>query len=287
MTISDSNILRTTGTIIGADGRPTPFDLHLSEKKSVAPLVVFAHGYKGFKDWGCWNLVAQKFARQGFDFLKFNFSHNGGTVADPIDFPDLEAFARNTYSMEVDDLNTVIAAALNGLDVEGHTAKWDQLALIGHSRGGGISVISAAENSKVSALALWASVADFGERFSFDLSEWKATGVAHVENARTGQKMPHYYSFYEDYISNRDRLDILAAASRLNCPALAIHGTADEAVDPGDAERLATTFPEGAKILVPDAGHTFGGKHPWTDDQLPRHLDRAVDATIAHFEKSL
>ena len=40
-------------------------------------LVVFCHGFKGFKDWGAWHLVAEKFAQDGFIFLKFNFSHNG------------------------------------------------------------------------------------------------------------------------------------------------------------------------------------------------------------------
>lgn len=249
--------------------------------------MIFAHGYKGFKDWGCWNLAARKFAGEGFDFLKFNFSHNGGTTADPIDFPDLDAFSRNTYSKEVDDLNTVISAALSGLDCEGETMKWNRIALIGHSRGGGISVISAAEHPQVSALALWASVADFGERFSFDLENWQATGRAYVENARTGQKMPHRYSFYEDYVAHRDRLDILAAAARLKFPALAVHGTADEAVDPGDARRLASAFPDGSELLIPGAGHTFGAKHPWTGDELPDHLSRAVGATIKHFRNSL
>ena len=56
------------------------------------PLIIFCHGYKGFKDWGAWNLMAEAFAKIGFCFIKFNFSHNGGTIEQPIDFPDLEAF---------------------------------------------------------------------------------------------------------------------------------------------------------------------------------------------------
>ena len=28
-------------------------------------LIIFCHGYKGFKDWGCWNLMAHKFAQNG------------------------------------------------------------------------------------------------------------------------------------------------------------------------------------------------------------------------------
>ena len=39
-------------------------------------LIIFCHGFKGFKDWGPWNLVAEHFAKAGFFFIKFNFSHN-------------------------------------------------------------------------------------------------------------------------------------------------------------------------------------------------------------------
>jgi predicted alpha/beta-hydrolase family hydrolase len=40
------------------------------QKKSV---IVFAHGFKGFKDWGAFNLAAQHFAAHNFVFVKFNF----------------------------------------------------------------------------------------------------------------------------------------------------------------------------------------------------------------------
>lgn len=283
LTTFEPNISKLTGTYNGAEGRSSPFDLHLSGKGKGAPLVIFAHGYKGFKDWGCWDLVAEKFARSGFDFLKFNFTHNGGTVEEPIDFPDLDAFSRNTYSMEVGDFHTIISAAFEGLECNGQTRQWDRIALIGHSRGGGIAVIAAAENLKVSALACWAAVADFGERFSFDIDKWKAEGTAYVKNGRTGQDMPHRYRFYEDYIEHRERLNILASASRVSCPAIAVHGTVDEAVDPGDAGRLASAFSNGREVLISGAGHTFGGKHPWTEAHLPDHLDQAVEASLESF----
>ena len=51
--------------------------------KSNNKLIVFSHGFKGFKDWGCFNLMSDYFAKKGFTFLKFNFSHNGTTIDDP------------------------------------------------------------------------------------------------------------------------------------------------------------------------------------------------------------
>ena len=40
-------------------------------------LILFVHGFKGFKDWGVFNLMANAFAEKDFIFLKINLSHNG------------------------------------------------------------------------------------------------------------------------------------------------------------------------------------------------------------------
>ena len=51
-------------------------DIKFSKTKN-SPLIIFSHGFKGFKDWGAFNLVSNIFANYGLNFLKFNFSHNG------------------------------------------------------------------------------------------------------------------------------------------------------------------------------------------------------------------
>jgi hypothetical protein len=78
--------------------KPIVWDAHFNENGEQKPLVIFCHGYKGFKDWGGWNLVAQQFLEANLFFVKFNFSHHGGTVENPIDFLDLDAFAENNNS---------------------------------------------------------------------------------------------------------------------------------------------------------------------------------------------
>lgn len=268
------------GLYTGSDGRPSPFDVHLAAGDSGAPLVVFAHGYKGFKDWGCWNKVAREFAHAGIDFLKFNFSHNGGTVHDPIDFPDLEAFAKNTYSKEVADLHTIVRMAANGIELGGQERTWHRIIPIGHSRGGGIATLVAARQPSTTGLVTWASVADFGGRFSFDLEEWKEKGVVTVRNGRTGQEMPHYFSFYEDYEAHQQDLNILRAAATINLPALVVHGAADEVVPIDQAERLAGALPKARLLRIAGAGHTFGASHPWTAEQWPSPLKQVVEETI-------
>ena len=43
----------------GKHQKPILTDVFYQENNQPKPIVIFAHGYKGFKDWGCWNLVAE------------------------------------------------------------------------------------------------------------------------------------------------------------------------------------------------------------------------------------
>ena len=243
-------------------------------------IVIFCHGYKGYKDWGAWNLVSGEFARNGFAFVKFNFSHNGGTLENPIDFPDLKAFGNNTYGKEVADLNSVIDWSNKEYDAP--------IYIIGHSRGGGIVTLVAGENTNVSKVISWAAVADFKERFPVGekLQEWKDKGVYNVLNGRTKQEMPHYYSFYEDFIENEMNLTISKAAKSIRIPHLIIHGNMDEAVSIKDAYRLRSFNPKAELEIIIDANHTFGSKQPWCDNFLPKALRKVVDKTIYFINSS-
>ena len=40
--------------------------------KSNNKLIIFSHGFKGFKDWGCFSLMSKIFAQNGFTFLKLS-----------------------------------------------------------------------------------------------------------------------------------------------------------------------------------------------------------------------
>ena len=51
-------------------------DITLPKSKTPTPVLVFCHGFKGFKDWGHYNWVSQKSAESGLALLKFNFSFN-------------------------------------------------------------------------------------------------------------------------------------------------------------------------------------------------------------------
>ena len=248
-------------------------------------MIVFCHGYKGFKDWGAWNLVSDSFCRLGFNFLKFNFSHNGGTPDEQIDFPDLQAFGNNNYSIELDDLNRVIAWAKLGCDNMINADR--EIFLIGHSRGGAIAVIGASENPETAGLSTWGGVSDFDARFPIgdELKAWEKAGVYFVENKRTNQRMPHYFQFYKDYQQNADRLDVRRAARHMSIPYLILHGSEDEAVHLTEAMRLKEWAANAQLEIIPEANHTFGSYHPFEAESLPDWLDAAVQTTAEFFNR--
>lgn len=262
----------------GKHQKPILVDVFYSNDNQSKPIIVFAHGYKGFKDWGCWDLVAQKFANNGNFFIKFNFSHNGGTIEDPLDCPDPEAFGQNNFIKELDDLETVIdwITTENRYETEVDISK---IILIGHSRGGGIVTLKAGEDHRISKVISWAGVCDYASRFPKGeiLELWKKHGVSYIENSRTKQQLPHYYQFYENFVQNKERLHIKSTAENLKIPHLIIHGTNDETVTLKEAQNLHTWSKTSEIYIVENANHTFGGMHPWEGKVLPTHLLEIVD----------
>lgn len=259
------------------DKKPVLIDIFYSEEKADQPIVVFCHGYKGFKDWGAWDLMAAHIAKTGCCFIKFNFSHNGGTIENPIDFPDLEAFGQNNYTRELTDLNDVIDWVQNHFK-DNPFIDVNQINLIGHSRGGGIAILKSSEDNRISKLITLASVSNFGSRFGTedDIQKWRENGVKYVLNGRTEQQMPHYYQFYEDFKANIERLDIQTATKQLEIPILIIHGGNDGSVSLNEAEALHQWNTNSKLQIIEGADHVFNTKHPWNKETLSEELDNVV-----------
>ncbi len=268
-------------TLVNPQGKPILMDLRRAEV-SQGDLLVFCHGFKGFKDWGAFDLVSQRFAETGIDFLKFNFSHNGTTPEHPQEFVDLEAFAKNTFSQEMEDLDTVIQWVKSA----NSPLKPERIHLMGHSRGGGLAVLCASEKNMAS-LTTWAAVSDFGKKWSEDfLARAREKNGVVVKNGRTGQDMPIYYSFYQDYLDHFQRLSIPLRALEVRCPSLIVHGRNDQAVHFDAALDLNKWITGSELLLLNAADHTFGARHPWTDSELPEDLEKVVRASIEFISAS-
>lgn len=265
--------------IAGSKLKSILIDAFYLDNQKPKPIIIFSHGFKGFKDWGHFDELAKTFAEKNFVFVKFNFSYNGTSKEKPDEFVDLEAFGKNNYLIELDDLELVIDWALDANLLKSNINK-ELIYLLGHSRGGGISILKAAEDNRIKKLVTWASVSSFTHTpKQLTLDTWKKDGVIYAANTRTKQNMPMYYQFYETIIQNQARLTIHQAVKRLQIPYLIIHGTNDEAVPLSAANELKRSCKNGELFIVDQANHTFGIKHPH-DGLLSEHAKMVFEKTI-------
>ena len=102
--------------------------------------------------------MMEKIAQNEFITVNMNFSHNGTTPEQLIDFPDLEAFGKNTFSKELHDVKDVI----DFLETKYNTS---QLFLMGHSRGGSTMLIKSFEDERVKGTITLGSVIQYSMHF--------------------------------------------------------------------------------------------------------------------------
>lgn len=267
--------------INGSSEKPILIDISLKSNSKPKDLIIFCHGFKGFKDWGPFNKIADYFAKKDFVFVKFNFSFNGISKENGLDFNDLKAFGNNNFSKELDDLNLVINWVFNN-DIIKSEINFSKISLFGHSRGGGISILKSAEDSRITNVISWASPSSFLDRLpsSSKLAKWKEMGVLYAYNGRTKQNMPMYYQFYEDCLANSNRLNIENAASLIKVPFLVIHGSDDPTVPLSDAHKIKYNNEKIFLHVISGADHVFGGYHPYDQITFPKDLQEAIDVTI-------
>lgn len=263
--------------------RNTVLTIYSPATTQKTPLLIFLHGFKGFKDWGIFPAVCESFAKKEITVLSFNFRYNGGTVKNPIDFPDLNAFAENTYSKELNDVSLVLNWVRENHEKYLSKVDLNSISVLGHSRGGGIAMLAAEKYSAIKKVITWAAVADFQKRLPLtnDLQQWKEKGVHYIKNGRTKQDMPMNYSFVEDLKNNAVKLSIERALRSLSKPQLIVHGVEDETVVKSDALLLKKWNPDAILELIDNANHTFNGKHPWKEDHLPEVAEKAIELSAA------
>lgn len=253
-------------------------DVRAGGRGSPRPAVLVLHGFKGFKDWGMFPVLADRLARAGLTAVSLNLTGSG--VDDSGEFVFPERFGHNTFSAELADLHTALDALAAG---ELGVAAPAGIGLLGHSRGGGVAVLEAARERRIRALVTWAAISDVERWPRADWPAWRTRGRLDVVNSRTGQVLPLYTDVLDDIERHRAELDVEGAAARIEVPWLIVHGAADEAVNVHEARLLAAASERGTTelVIIPGAGHTFGAKHPW-GGSTPA-LDQVMDRTVAWF----
>jgi pimeloyl-ACP methyl ester carboxylesterase len=257
-------------TIPSSEGLPIRGDFDVPEKPKA--LVVIAHGFKGFKDWGFFPWLGEYLCNHRYAVCRFNMSRSG-IGENPDTFDRLDLFEGDTYSTQVSDLVTATEHAhkqFGGIPT----------FLLGHSRGGGVALLAADLVPYLHGVITWSAIGTVDRWDDATKKQWRADGYMEVVNQRTNQVMRMSPAMLDDYEANRDQLDIKAAAKRLRVPLLVVHGGRDESVPLQEAHEIAEASPDASKLIIAGAGHTYNAIHPLV--HVPPQLICAAEVS-AHF----
>lgn len=283
-----SSVKKESGSVQSNENLPIYYDLYtpVTTKTRAFSIILFLHGFKGFKDWGAFPDACEYLARQGFCVVSFNLSKNG-VGKSMLDFDEPELFRKQTLSSDLDDVGCVIKhLKKGGVKSDQVTMNTDKIGIIGHSRGGHTAVAAAAEYSGIQCLVTWSAVSNYNKRWSKEMvNDWNKKGFTEIINGRTGESLPIDKIVYEDAIENADRLMAIKRVSELHIPVMFAAGKDDEAVSPTESKKLFRACPSDDKelLLIDGTGHTFGTSHPFEDEDLPEPFDNLLESTETWF----
>ncbi|MGA1489463.1 MAG: alpha/beta hydrolase family protein [Planctomycetota bacterium] len=227
-----------------------------------APVLLFVPGFKGFRDWGGWPWLTRAIADAGFVVHRVDLSMNG--YSGRCDLQDEEEkFAHNTFGHDLEDLD-VLFDSFDRWGIPNGVAS-ERFGIIGHSRGGIVSLLFAGEHPSIESVATLGAPACGLSVYKEELHDlWRESGSLEVINARTDQTLRLDVSILEDLEENRERYDVERAVKEANLPTLVLHGSEDETVSLTDAVELMNWLPNPrSRIEALETGHTFGFMHPF------------------------
>lgn len=266
--ITEETIVLQTG-----HGESITGDLRYTLGRQSCPIVVICHSFMAFKEWGFFPHLGRKIAEAGFSSFTFNFSWNG--VLDSQNrITDFERFRQNTFSKELRDAEAVIASISAGTLAAGRTD--GRIVFLGHSRGGGIAILSASRHREIQALVTLAAISTLDRWTTHQKKLWRETGSLPLSRGTSASPLRLGVELLDDLEEHEANVNVLAAAARVDVPWLIVHGESDVTVPPKEAVALHTAAgPTKAElIMLRGTGHLFNAATP--DEDRYSTLDHAI-----------
>lgn len=212
-------------------------------------LVILGHGLTGDMNRPLLVVLAHGLSERGWPCLRISFSGNGDSDG---------GFGESNITKQTGDLKAVLDSVPD----------YVQIAYIGHSMGGAVGVLTAAEDLRIRVLVSLAGIthtADFVRREFGGL-------VAGQDFIWEDPAFPLSAALVDDMESIGSTLE---AAARVLQPWLLVHGTEDDVVPPTDSRDAHAAAVCQKRILeIPGAGHVF-------DEASYPHIIEAVDGWLA------
>ncbi|MEM9753170.1 MAG: hypothetical protein AAF916_07265 [Planctomycetota bacterium] len=280
---------QTDWELPGAEGETIFGTAHFPEAEPRGVLLI-AHGFKGYKDYGLLPMLADRAAKAGFIAHRFNFSHSGVTPNFET-FERAELFERDTWMKQRFDLCAVGRAAQNGLlhNGAGHPVDLPQV-WFGHSRGGVSCLLAAAylADSGNEQVVPSGVVTAGSPHVCCSLSDADRTTLLEAgrllsPSGRTGEDLYVGKAWLEEQLADPAAHDPYRAAGRYPGPRLILHGTGDATVPVASAHAYDDAVGgRGRLVLIEGASHVFDAPNPLPlDAEPPTTTQTLIEETLA------
>jgi len=260
--------------------------LRIPDGKGLTWLVIVAHGFRGFKDWGFFPYLCQSLSRSGFVTLSFNHALCG-VRENPYQITDPLGFSNNSTTQELKDWDLILDSVLTGNLPYSGRIKLHALGIVGHSRGGSYGILLSSRFRQIQTVVAWGAIETF-QRFSPEAQRrWRQDGLIEVGNEDSEKRLGLKVAALDALEQNYDRLDVLRSMRGLSIPVLLLHGRVDQTVSVAEAYKLWECADHHLCRfhIIENAGHTFKTRHPFTSPSQP--LMEAVSCTISWLERRL
>ena len=222
------------------NGRTIHGDVFIPEEESF-PLVIFSHGYNGYKD--DFRDSANYMMDNGIASITFTFCGSGDR--DPGGF----GTTNMTLFTEKEDLSALMDYAKQ---IEGFNGS---LYLLGGSQGGIVSAMAAEEReADIKGMVLLFPAFCIPDN-------WNDTNYP-VDRYPTAESIPESFDFWgvelgRNFVLTLRDLDIYANMADFQKPVLILHGTNDAIVPISYSQRAAETYPNAELVTYKGEGHGF------------------------------
>ena len=230
--------------------------LHHPKSENARGAVLLCHGMESNKESDKLMFLSRALAQRDLLTLRFDFAGVGESTG---------SFANITYSAEVEDLQ----AAFSFMRAR-HAGK---IGILGSSMGGTVALLFAARNPDVAALVTLAAPLHperFLSRLSTpeELQQWRERGFIFYHGQRINVSL----------LNDLEKMNVVHALRKINCPVLILHGDRDDVVPVEEAHELHHHLPGMSKLSI-----LAGADHRISDPSLmKRTLSEAIDWFCEH-----
>ena len=224
--------------------------LHHPAGSEISGAQILCHGMESNKEGEKLIALSRELAQRGVLTLRFDFSCAGESSG---------KFEEITYSGEVEDLEAAFEFMLRN--------RVKKIGILGSSMGGTVALLFAAREEKVANLVTIAAPVH-PEKITKrlltqgEVNDWRRSGFFIYHGRRINISL----------LDDLEKINVPEAANKISCPALIIHGDADDTVPVEEAHELYRRLQSPKKICILE-----GADHRLSN---PFHLENALKESI-------